>query len=245
MRKKLFYVSLILALIVAAFGGGVYAASKLTLVVNGVKAGVDPILHNNATYIPVRAAAELLEADVKWDQASKTATVTSREVVTLVFPADKYPETAAHIAAAIQNGHPAVCTIDRDGADDNRSKSLAGIPTISGYDRDEWPMAMCAEGGAGASVAYVELSDNRGAGSWVGNALEEYPDGTKVAFAILGIDTKGVQLIETEKPKEPVGSVVYNSCAEAKAAGAAPIYKGEPGYSAKLDRDGDGVACET
>lgn len=36
----------------------------------------------------------------------------------------------------------------------------------------------------------------------------------------------------------------YKNCSEARAAGAAPIYKGEPGYSSKLDRDGDGVACE-
>lgn len=37
----------------------------------------------------------------------------------------------------------------------------------------------------------------------------------------------------------------YSSCAEAIAAGVAPIYAGQPGYSKKLDRDGDGVACET
>ncbi|WP_231580535.1 excalibur calcium-binding domain-containing protein [Corynebacterium kalinowskii] len=36
----------------------------------------------------------------------------------------------------------------------------------------------------------------------------------------------------------------YGSCKEARAAGAAPLYKGSPGYSSKLDRDGDGVACE-
>ncbi|WP_231494337.1 excalibur calcium-binding domain-containing protein [Arthrobacter sp. 9MFCol3.1] len=29
-----------------------------------------------------------------------------------------------------------------------------------------------------------------------------------------------------------------------RQAGAAPIYAGQPGYSRKLDRDGDGVACE-
>ncbi|EID77829.1 hypothetical protein W59_00455 [Rhodococcus opacus RKJ300 = JCM 13270] len=29
-----------------------------------------------------------------------------------------------------------------------------------------------------------------------------------------------------------------------RAAGAAPIYKGEPGYSTKLDRDKDGIACD-
>ncbi|OFB43736.1 hypothetical protein BA059_03190 [Mycolicibacterium sp. (ex Dasyatis americana)] len=37
----------------------------------------------------------------------------------------------------------------------------------------------------------------------------------------------------------------YPNCAAARAAGAAPIYAGQPGYSSKLDRDGDGVACET
>jgi hypothetical protein len=36
----------------------------------------------------------------------------------------------------------------------------------------------------------------------------------------------------------------FRSCAEARAAGAAPLYAGQPGYSKKLDRDGDGVACE-
>lgn len=39
-------------------------------------------------------------------------------------------------------------------------------------------------------------------------------------------------------------SAYYPNCAAARAAGAAPIYRGEPGYSSKLDRDGDGVACE-
>ncbi|WP_309234784.1 excalibur calcium-binding domain-containing protein [Nocardia sp. XZ_19_385] len=36
----------------------------------------------------------------------------------------------------------------------------------------------------------------------------------------------------------------YANCAAARAAGAAPLHRGEPGYSSKLDRDGDGVACE-
>ena len=31
---------------------------------------------------------------------------------------------------------------------------------------------------------------------------------------------------------------------KARAAGAAPLYRGQAGYSSRLDRDGDGVACE-
>lgn len=42
----------------------------------------------------------------------------------------------------------------------------------------------------------------------------------------------------------PEVSVYYQNCAAARAAGAAPIYSGEPGYRSALDRDGDGVACE-
>ena len=38
--------------------------------------------------------------------------------------------------------------------------------------------------------------------------------------------------------------VYYPNCAAARAAGAAPIHFGEPGYRRKLDRDHDGVACE-
>ncbi|MEU8794622.1 excalibur calcium-binding domain-containing protein [Streptomyces sp. NPDC048643] len=30
----------------------------------------------------------------------------------------------------------------------------------------------------------------------------------------------------------------------ARAAGAAPLHRGDPGYRSELDRDGDGVACE-
>ncbi len=36
----------------------------------------------------------------------------------------------------------------------------------------------------------------------------------------------------------------FKNCTEAKAAGAAPLYRGQPGYKPELDGDGDGVACE-
>lgn len=78
------------------------------------------------------------------------------------FPKERYPETGSHIQEAIRKGHSDVCTIDRNGADARRQESLKGIPTKPGFDRDEWPMAVCLEGGKGASVQYVSPSDNRG-----------------------------------------------------------------------------------
>lgn len=41
------------------------------------------------------------------------------------------------------------------------------------------------------------------------------------------------------------GAVSYPNCDAVRAAGKAPIRRGEPGYAPKLDRDGDGIACDT
>ena len=36
----------------------------------------------------------------------------------------------------------------------------------------------------------------------------------------------------------------YQNCTAVRKAGKAPLHTGDPGYSRKLDRDGDGIACE-
>jgi len=186
--------------------------------------------------------------------------------VQIDFPEEKYPETAAHIRNAIAKGKSPICTIDRAGAEENREESLSEIPTKEGYDRDEWPMAMCAEGGSGADIAYITPSDNRGAGSWVGNELEDLKDGTRVLFVIDGgkivqvkqatssssaaskpatsSSTPVTKKVTPSPAPVPTTEVFYKNCTAVRAAGAAPLHVGDPGYSRKLDRDGDGVACE-
>lgn len=44
-------------------------------------------------------------------------------------------------------------------------------------------------------------------------------------------------------PKAPAAAY-YANCSAARAAGAAPVRAGQPGYGRHLDRDGDGVGCE-
>ncbi|WP_345611416.1 excalibur calcium-binding domain-containing protein [Pseudonocardia adelaidensis] len=44
--------------------------------------------------------------------------------------------------------------------------------------------------------------------------------------------------------EEPSSAAYFKNCAAARAAGAAPLHRGDPGYRAGLDRDDDGVACE-
>ncbi len=213
------------------------------------------------------------------EDASKSAAVIDdiKYDAVVKFPAAKYPQTASHIVTAIAKGKPAVCTIDRAGADASRKEALAGMATKDGYDRDEWPMAMCVEGGKGADVSYVASSDNRGAGSWVGNKLSDYPDGTRILFTMAVEEKQAVSTtaqeestkvtekkaeVVAETPKkvetkkelavdtkpvveaEPEEYVSYKNCSAVRAAGKAPLLEGEPGYSTKLDRDRDGVACE-
>lgn len=40
------------------------------------------------------------------------------------------------------------------------------------------------------------------------------------------------------------GEIYFPNCASARAAGAAPVRAGQPGYGRHLGRDGDGKGCE-
>jgi hypothetical protein len=61
-------------------------------------------------------------------------------------------------------------------------------------DRDELPEAMTAEGGAGANVEHVESGLNRGIGSYVGNKLRKYDNGTKFKYKwVDSLDDDGVE----------------------------------------------------
>lgn len=53
------------------------------------------------------------------------------------------------------------------------------------------------------------------------------------------------QAMDAPIPQAVVGTAVYfPNCRSAWAVGAAPMYRGDPGYRPQLDGDSDGVACE-
>lgn len=50
---------------------------------------------------------------------------------------------------------------------------------------------------------------------------------------------------QTQAPAPPAPkNVSYANCTAVRAAGAAPIRRGDPGYASHLDRDDDGIGCE-
>mgnify|MGYP000989827013 CR=1 FL=1 len=60
----------------------------------------------------------------------------------------------------------------------------------------------------------------------------------KVAFAALLVWGLFAQPVTAEE------NIHFSSCREAWENGYSDIHRGEPGYSSKLDRDGDGKACD-
>jgi hypothetical protein len=54
------------------------------------------------------------------------------------------------------------------------------------------------------------------------------------------------QALSSSANKLPIRKTggAYANCAEARAAGAAPVRRGDPGYGPHLDRDNDGIGCE-
>lgn len=68
--------------------------------------------------------------------------------------------------------------------------------------------------------------------------------GMPVAVAAPSTTTTTTTTTTTSTSPTSGASAYYPNCRAACAAGVAPIYRGQPGYRAGLDRDNDGIACE-
>ena len=55
---------------------------------------------------------------------------------------------------------------------------------------------------------------------------------------------KRPRISESAKPRAQGETEYYKNCDAVRAAGKAPIRRGDPGYGRHLDRDDDGVGCE-
>jgi RHS repeat-associated protein len=102
------------------------------------------------------------------------------DVVDVLISHEKSPRAARHIDDAQAAGKPDVVTLDRTRTRPNRQESLKGTEPQKGLDRDEYPPACCAEGGAGASVRPIPSGDNRSAGAQLGRQIKNLPDGTRI-----------------------------------------------------------------
>lgn len=119
---------------------------------------------------------------------------------------------------------------------------IAGCDDVSSASSDAASSAAPAEsqqdsgsdGSADSEEAPAEepaakpTDDSSGGSGWFGGSDSGSGEGSQ-----------GETTPEPEPQKE-----FYANCDDAKAAGAAPMYKGDPGYRPELDRDKDGIACD-
>jgi endonuclease YncB( thermonuclease family) len=102
-----------------------------------------------------------------------------------------------------------------------------------------------AVSGADAAIQAAEATARQGAMGFWGPSC----GGLDVKPAPQPVVPQPQPVVPQPQPKpqpvpQPPAAAYYANCAAAKAAGAAPLYRGQPGYRAALDRDNDGVACE-
>jgi hypothetical protein len=120
-----------------AFGGAVYAANEISLVVNGkhIQAEVAPRIVDGTTLVPIRAAAEALGAAVSWDGESSTVQIQDNR--TRLLEAALAPNTANEAAGKYaeavktRNGALQYAVMSDELKEQNR-KSLEELNWVTG-----------------------------------------------------------------------------------------------------------------
>jgi hypothetical protein len=116
------------AIAVTAFSVGVYAATDIKLIVNGKASAADVQIIEGSSYVPLRAVADMLGADVKWDDGTRTITITGKDYAppSAVKPATSYP-----VNVTVQSGPITMkitkVTLDPAYANIENSKPLAAV----------------------------------------------------------------------------------------------------------------------
>lgn len=68
---------------------------------------------------------------------------------------------------------------------------------------------------------------------------------TRLDERAAALEDRQQQLVAESAPEPEPDAVFYDNCDDARAAGAAPVHQGDPGYGPHLDADGDGIGCDT
>ena len=139
------------------------------------------------------------------------------------------------------------------GWDDARRTALANDPLnllavdySANRQKGDADAASWLPGNSGYRCQYVarQVAVKAAYGLWVTTAERD-----AISRVLSGCPDQPVPTADapTEAPAQapsPDPAEPFADCAAARAAGAAPVHRGDPGYSADLDRDGDGTACE-
>ena len=163
-------------------------------------------------------------------------------------------QDAAAALRALADGKSLNCT-QRDS--DPYGRVVASC-TVNGRDLAEqmvrMGLAVALRDFSTAYVAAEEAAKSRSVGIWG----SEFQNPAEYRSSDPSIAAENDALLEQQRKRDRAAmdqssyqpqrafnsGVYYRNCREARAAGVTPIYRGQPGYGAHMDGDGDGVACE-
>lgn len=185
--------------------------------------------------------------DAKEVEAAATS-ATPKSGITLKLVDDEESTKASPLAIAVL-------------ANDTATEAAGGEqrPLTSVLDGGEYELTVDSQPGHGTavvdgvSITYTPAAGYSGEDEFTYRVEPNSPDvtgGTAVVRITVDAPVPSPTPTPTPKPKptrtqkaEPP-AVYYRNCDAARAAGAAPVRRGDPGYASHLDRDGDGVGCE-
>jgi RHS repeat-associated protein len=150
---------------VAAVSGGAmgYAAQPFAFGGEGAPAPEEPPVEFNVQPEQEQWIPQL-------QQQNQTGQSAAEGLPQLEISASKYPDLAENILNAQQAGNPSVLTAGGDIAA-NRASALEGVPNIPGLSRDEYPFASSMEGGQGAWVGHIPVSQQNAQGALIKNFI--------------------------------------------------------------------------
>lgn len=163
-------------------------------------------------------------------------------------------QDAAAALSALADGKSLNCT---QRGSDPYGRVVASC-TVNGRDLAEQMVRMgYAVALRDFSTAYVpaeEAAKSRGVGIW-GSEFQmpsdyrasdpSIADENQALLAQRQRQDRAAMARPAYQPQRTTNSgVYYRNCREARAAGVTPLYRGQPGYGAHMDGDGDGIACE-
>jgi hypothetical protein len=102
------------------------------------------------------------------------------------------------------------------------------------------PRREARDGGGSSATKVLVAALLIGGVAGVGSVAASDGGGEQVLSAANGLAVR----MDIQRARPPQEGDFWGGCNSARAAGTAPIYRGEPGYRPEMDGDGDGVACE-
>jgi hypothetical protein len=149
---------------------------------------------------------------------------------------------------------PGHCQKERSCAPGDPIASQAALAAASrgaaeidrqGYDRYDRTLARVRVNGVDLSCAQLSGGHAIYRPDWdllgeIGNECGATKQLTSVPASLRRMSSR------TARPAPPATGAgwSYRNCGEARRAGVTPLRRGQPGYGAHMDGDGDGVACE-